>query len=144
MADLLEQGASFLDTQRHAHMTRPVVYQRGAAQVEVSATIGRTEFEQADEARIVLGDARLSIAAARPQSFDLLALDDRDLAGLADQGDPVAAHVHVGGQLAFAGLLSGGILLPVGITLSVVGNRRQKAQIQELAVAPGSLLTVSF
>lgn len=53
MADLLEQGASFLDTQRHAHMTRPVVYQRGAAQVEVSATIGRTEFEQADEAGLI-------------------------------------------------------------------------------------------
>jgi hypothetical protein len=53
VADLLEQGASFLDTQRHAHMTRPVVYQRGAAQIEVSATIGRTEFEQADEAGLI-------------------------------------------------------------------------------------------
>ena len=53
MADLLEQGASFLETQRHAHMTRPVVYQRGAAQVELNATIGRTEFEQADEAGLI-------------------------------------------------------------------------------------------
>lgn len=53
MADLLEQGASFLDTQRHTHMARPVVYQRGAAQIEVSATIGRTEFEQADEAGLI-------------------------------------------------------------------------------------------
>lgn len=50
----------------------------------------------------------------------------------------------LGGQLAFAGLISGGILLPVGITLSVVGNQRQKKQIQELAVAPGSLLQVRF
>jgi hypothetical protein len=53
VADLLEQGASFLDTQRHAHITRPVVYQRGAAQVELNATIGRTEFEQADEAGLI-------------------------------------------------------------------------------------------
>lgn len=53
MTDLLNQGASFLDTQRHAHMTRAVVYQRGAAQVEVNATIGRTEFEQADEAGLI-------------------------------------------------------------------------------------------
>lgn len=53
MADLLEQGASFLDTQRHAHLTRPVVYRRGAAQVEINATIGRTEFEQADEAGLI-------------------------------------------------------------------------------------------
>ena len=50
MADLLEQGAAFLDDQRHKHMSRAVVYQRGAESKEVSATIGRTEFEQADEA----------------------------------------------------------------------------------------------
>lgn len=46
MADLLEQGAQFLDDQRHAHMTRTVVYMRGAASVEVAATIGQTIFEQ--------------------------------------------------------------------------------------------------
>jgi len=49
MADLLEQGAQFLDDQRHAHMTRTVVYLREPASVEVAATIGRTTFEQADE-----------------------------------------------------------------------------------------------
>lgn len=53
MADLLEHGASFLDSQRHAHMARAVVYQRGAAQVELNATIGRTEFEQGDEAGLI-------------------------------------------------------------------------------------------
>ncbi len=49
MADLLEQGAQFLDDQRHAHMTRTMVYHRGGSSVEVSATIGQTTFEQADE-----------------------------------------------------------------------------------------------
>lgn len=34
-------------------MTRPVLYQRGTVQAEVAATIGRTEFEQFDEAGIV-------------------------------------------------------------------------------------------
>ena len=53
MADLLEQGSAFLDRQRHAHMTRPVVYQRGGASVEVPATVGRTEFEQADDAGLI-------------------------------------------------------------------------------------------
>lgn len=53
MADLLEQGASFLDAQRHAHMTRPVSYARGATAIEMHATIGRTEFEQADEAGLI-------------------------------------------------------------------------------------------
>ena len=49
MSDLLEQGTAWLDDQRHKHMTRTVVYERGSDSVELSATIGRTEFEQADE-----------------------------------------------------------------------------------------------
>ncbi len=53
MGDLLEQGAAFLDDQRHRHMSRSVVYRRGADEKEVQATIGRTEFEQADEAGLI-------------------------------------------------------------------------------------------
>ena len=53
MADMLEQGASWLDDQRHQHMTRSVSYARVASTVAVQATIGRTEFEQADEYGIV-------------------------------------------------------------------------------------------
>ena len=49
MPDVLEKGLAWLDDQRHAHMTRTVVYQRGADAVEIAATIGRTEFEQVDE-----------------------------------------------------------------------------------------------
>jgi hypothetical protein len=53
MADLLEQGAAFLDDQRHRHMSRAVVYRRGADEKEVQATIGKTEFEQADDAGLI-------------------------------------------------------------------------------------------
>ena len=53
MTDMLEQGASWLDDQRHRHMTRTVSYARGTSTVEVQATIGRTVFEQADEFGIV-------------------------------------------------------------------------------------------
>jgi hypothetical protein len=49
VADLLQRGAAFLEEQRHAHMTRPVVYLRGGASVEVQATIGRTVFDQQDQ-----------------------------------------------------------------------------------------------
>ena len=49
MADLLRQGAAWLDGQRHTHLTQTVRYQREAYSVELAATIGRTEFEQADE-----------------------------------------------------------------------------------------------
>ena len=53
MGDLLEQGAAFLDDQRHRHMSLTVVYKRGSDAKEVQATIGRTEFEQADEAGLI-------------------------------------------------------------------------------------------
>jgi hypothetical protein len=50
VADLLERGSAFLEDQRHRHMTRAVVYRRGAESREVQATVGRTHFEQADGA----------------------------------------------------------------------------------------------
>ena len=53
MADMLEQCARWLDDQRHQHMTRSVSYTRGSSTIEVQATIGRTEFEQADDFGIV-------------------------------------------------------------------------------------------
>jgi len=53
MPDVLEKGLAWLDDQRHAHMTRMVVYQRGGDAVEIGATIGRTEFEQVDEHGVV-------------------------------------------------------------------------------------------
>ncbi len=49
-ADLLAQGLSWLEDQRHQHLTRLVTYQRGGSEVELAATIGRTVFEQDDHA----------------------------------------------------------------------------------------------
>ncbi len=48
MSDLLSQGLSWLEDQRHQQLTRTVTYQRGGDEVELSATIGRTVFEQDD------------------------------------------------------------------------------------------------
>ncbi len=50
MSDLLSQGLSWLEDQRHQHLTRLVTYQRGVNEVEVAATVGRTVFEQDDHA----------------------------------------------------------------------------------------------
>ncbi len=50
MSDLLSQGLSWLEDQRHQQLTRTVTYQRGGDEVELSATIGRTVFEQDDHA----------------------------------------------------------------------------------------------
>jgi len=53
MPDLLETGSNWLENQRHQHMTRTVLYQRGTDTVELAATIGRTVFEQADEFGVI-------------------------------------------------------------------------------------------
>ena len=53
MGDLLDRGAAFLDAQRHQHLSRPVVYRRGTDEKEVQTTIGKTEFEQADDAGLI-------------------------------------------------------------------------------------------
>ena len=53
MGDLLDRGAAFLDAQRHQHLSHPVLYRRGTDEKEVQATIGKTEFEQADDAGLI-------------------------------------------------------------------------------------------
>jgi hypothetical protein len=53
VADLLEQGAAWLATQRQRHTARPVTYVRDAATVELLATPGRTTFEQVSEFGVV-------------------------------------------------------------------------------------------
>ena len=53
MADLLEQGAAWLDRMRQRHAARPVTYCRGEESVEVQATVGRTVFEIADAYGVV-------------------------------------------------------------------------------------------
>ncbi len=53
MTDVLERGSAWLEDQRNRHMTRTVTYQRGGDSVDVAATIGRTEFEQADDFGVI-------------------------------------------------------------------------------------------
>ena len=53
MGDMLDRGAAFLDAQRHQHLTKSVVYRRGTDEKEVLATIGKTEFEQADDSGLI-------------------------------------------------------------------------------------------
>jgi len=49
VADMLEQGAAWLDRMRVKHASRSVTYVRGAESVELSATLGQTTYEVADE-----------------------------------------------------------------------------------------------
>jgi hypothetical protein len=73
MTNLLDQGAAWLADQLKTHASTEVVYQRGANQVAVQATIGKTEFEIDDGTGII----------QRVQSRDyLIQAADLQLAGL--------------------------------------------------------------
>ena len=54
MGDLLKTGLAWLEGQRKAHMASPVLYCRGDEEVEVLATIGKTDFEVEDESGFVV------------------------------------------------------------------------------------------
>ncbi len=44
MANLLETGSNWLEAQRHAQLTTPVVYTRGAVSIPLNASIGKSIF----------------------------------------------------------------------------------------------------
>ena len=72
MADLLETGSNWLQDQRTRHLSRTVVYERGADTTTLSATIGRTVFEIDDGHGVI----------QRHETRDFLVLaDDLVLAG---------------------------------------------------------------
>lgn len=49
MPDMLEVGLAWLDDQRSSHMAQTVEYHRGYETISISATLGSTQFEVADE-----------------------------------------------------------------------------------------------
>ena len=53
MGDLLAKGSELLDRTRRAHLSRTVMYRRGADSVEIEATVGSTAFDRTDEYGVV-------------------------------------------------------------------------------------------
>mgnify|MGYP000879250865 CR=1 FL=1 len=49
MADLLQTGSDWLQSQRKAHTSQAVTYSRGEDEVVLNATIGKTEYQVSDE-----------------------------------------------------------------------------------------------
>jgi len=54
VTDLLQRASDWLETRRTEHLTRSVVYVRGAFSVEVPATVGRTMFEVDDGSGVLV------------------------------------------------------------------------------------------
>lgn len=55
MADLLQKGLQFLQSQRRRHLAQEVIYQRGAESVPVLATFGKTTYEVKEAEGITVG-----------------------------------------------------------------------------------------
>jgi len=84
MADLLRQGAAWLEQMRTAHCSSPVTYLRGIDQYVVNATFGQTRYEVAQESGLtsgghvwdflILADA---LPGGEPEPGDLIIADGR-------------------------------------------------------------------
>lgn len=83
MADLIQDGAAFLNQMRSAHLAKTIEYRRGDVIVSVPATVGQTEFEVADD------------YGGRMQSHvrDFLILAD-DLGMVPEAGDLIVLFGH--------------------------------------------------
>ena len=55
MADLLQKGLQFLESQRQQHMTQEVTYKRESDTVPVLATFGKTTYEVEEAEGITVG-----------------------------------------------------------------------------------------
>ena len=89
MADLLAQGAAWLESQRTKYLTTTVTYVRGDVSIAVPATIGRTKYE-ADDGHVVrieftdrdylilAADLVLGGQASEPERGDLIREGNRE------------------------------------------------------------------
>lgn len=91
--DLIGDGSAWLERQRRAHLSRPVLYRRGAQTARVPATVGRTLFAIA-----IAGTALTERVVSRDY---LIAASDLAAFGVPQRGDQVveiapdgARHVH--------------------------------------------------
>ena len=93
MGDLLEQGSAFLEDQRHRHMSRPVTYRRAADNVDVQATVGKTEFEQSDQNGLI---QRIESRDYLIRTTDLVLAGQQTLPRAGDQvRETAGASTHV-------------------------------------------------
>jgi len=98
VADLLRQGSQWLAGVLKEHASSPVTYTRGAVELELQATFGRTEYEVEDEygLRVAAQVADFLIAAADlAPTFDEPEAGDRIVAdGAVFEVMPLAGQGH--------------------------------------------------
>ena len=107
--NLLGAAAAWLEAQRHEHLTTPVTYERGADQVVLAATIGRTRFTSTDEyGRVLRHEARdflvravdlvLGGVAVLPRAGDQLLEGGQRYEVMAPAGEPEWGYADVNRQ----------------------------------------------
>ena len=107
--NLLGEAAAWLERQRHEYLTTPVTYVRGADQVVLAATIGRTRFTSTDEyGRVLRHEARdflvraadlvLGGVAVLPRAGDQLLEGGKRYEVMAPAGEPEWGYADVNRQ----------------------------------------------
>jgi len=105
MADLLQEGAAWLETMRVAHVSQTVMYERGEDSVEVQATVGRKSYQVdggygaavwADSTDFIVGAADLVLAAETvlPQAGDRVRVTEGEAVQLYEVMSPGGEMSH--------------------------------------------------
>jgi hypothetical protein len=88
VADLLDKGSAWLESQRKKHATRDVTYRRGAEAIVVKATVGRTLFEQDDGVGVVV---RMQVRDYLIDAADLVLEGEKSLPAKGDRIEEIDA-----------------------------------------------------
>lgn len=91
--NMLRIGSAFLSEQRHANTTEPIIYRRGAAQVELSATVGRINSQEQTLSEFVVDAERVDFIV---RSTDLVLSGSKTLP---IDGDEIEYDAGAGGMV---------------------------------------------
>ena len=100
MTDLLREGSEWLESMRQRHCSSPVTYRRpggtgGPIEMELPATLGRTEYEVEDEYGLRI--------TAHATDFLVSAEDIASVFGTPEPGDQIVAEGTIHEVMSLAG-----------------------------------------
>jgi len=102
MSDLLADGATWLEQQRHEHLSHAVTYWRAGESLTLPATVGRTEWEENDEyGRVTRWESRDFLVRASDLSIG-------GVATLPSPGDRITESDDSGKRWTYEVLAPGG------------------------------------
>jgi hypothetical protein len=83
MTNLFKQGSDWLQSQRKTYLTEDIVYTRGATSLNITATLGRSEFERSESNGFAVQDEMIDF---------LISVADLGELSLPEVGDVITAN----------------------------------------------------